>query len=446
MDKAQLQIKVTSLRAQMNDLVNAATKEKRDLTVEEATKFDGYKGELESTKRNIDRLLALEGENRTLNTNPNAQIDPAADQGTNPLDVSQHDLSKYSFMRALRCLVRRQPVDGLEGEISAEIAKRSGKPAQGFYMYGSAGSFVEARAASQREKRDLTASTGVGGINQTVLFQSFIDKLRNRTLVDKVGTRFMAGLVGKFYIPRQSGTASSQWVGEEGAASQSNQTLDQVALAPNTLSCWTDVSRQFVEQTSLDAESFVRDDLAKVMAIEIDRAAFTGNGLSNQPTGILHNSGITHAFPAGGGGAALTWNDMVGMETTLATANADIGALAYVTNNKVRGALKTALRSSVAGAKYIWDDDNTINGYPAFSGNNIPSNLGAADSEGAGALSTIMFGDWEDLIIAMWGGLDIIVDPYTNSKSGGVRVVALQDIDIKVRHNESFLTIDEVLA
>ena len=385
MDKATLQAKVVSLRGQMNDLVATANKraaDQRNLTTEEETKFDGLKAELESAKRNIDRLVALEGEN-TLRTNPNAQIDPEADQGHNPLDVSEKDLSKYSLRRAPLRMINKQPVDGLEREISDEIAKRSGKSAQGFYLYGSAMSAIESRRATQRaERRDLTTSTGVGGINQTVLYQSFIDKLRHRTLVDKVGTRFMAGLVGKFYIPRQSGAGQAYWVGEEGAPTTSNQTIDQVALAPETLGAFTDVSRQFIEQTSLDAEAFVHDDLAKVLAIEIDRAAFAGAGTGNQPTGILHNGAISHFQRATPGGSILSWGDVVGLETDLAALDADMGSLSYVTNTKVRGLLKTTLRSNVAGAKYIWDDDNTINGYPAFAGNNIPSDIGAGDTEG----------------------------------------------------------------
>lgn len=450
MDKATLQTKVVSLRGQMNDLMQTATKEKRELTADEATKFDGLKTELETTKRNIDRLVALESETRSQPNNPNERVQPEIDAPSdpvNPLGVSEKDLARYSVRRAMLRMANRQAVDGLEKEISDEIAKRSGKAPQGFYLYGTAISAMESRAAAQQlERRDLTTSTGVGGINQTVLYQSFIDKLRHRTLIDKVGTRFMAGLVGKFYIPRQSGAGQAYWVGEEGAPTASNQTIDQVALSPKTLGAYTDVSRQFIEQTSLDSEAFVRDDLSKIMAIELDRSAFAGDGTGNSPTGILYNSGIIHMERVTPGGSALTWADAVGMETTLAAADADMGAMSYVTNPKVRGLLKTTLRSNVAGAKYIWDDDNEVNNYPAFASNNIPSNIGAGDTEGAGGLSTIIFGNFSDLIVAMWGGLDILVDPYTNSKTGAVRIVALQDIDVKVRHNESFVTIDDVLA
>ncbi len=450
MTKDSLQAKVVSLKAQRNDLINAAKKENRDLTADEGQKFDALGVELESTKRNIDRLVAVEGENRQgpraqlRDHNPNSEVDPEDDMGNNPLGVPEKDLAKYSVMRAIRCLaIDKKPLDGIEGEVSREIAKRSGKNPHGFYLYGSTTSAIEGRTL--RERRALDTSAGVGGINQTVLYQSFIEKLRHRTLIDKIGARYMAGLVGKFYLPRQSATGTAYWLGENGSPTTSSQAIDQVALTPNTLGAYTDLTRQFVEQTSLDAEAFVRDDLARVLAIEIDRAAFAGDGTSNAPTGLLHISGISHNVRSGPG-SALSWDDVVGMETAVAAADADMGNLSYVTNTKVRGLLKTTLRSNVAGAKYIWDDNNTINGYPAFAGNNIPSNNGPEGSEAHGSNSSIIFGDFSSLVVAMWGGLDIMVDPYTLSSSGGVRIVALQDIDIKVRHNQSFYTIDDVAA
>ena len=50
----------------------------------------------------------------------------------------------------------------------------------------------------------------------------------------------------------------------------------------------------------------------------------------------------------------------------------------------------------------------------------------------------ILFGNWADLILGYWGGLDINTDTATLSTSGGVRVVTLQDIDVAIRHAESF--------
>jgi HK97 family phage major capsid protein len=443
-DKKDLQLKIVGIEGRMNDLMAKAKTEKRELTQAEGEQYDAMVEERAGVRKNIDRLIAHEestGEKRGLNTSPNAHIDPSSEGGENPLGVSQRDLSRYSISRALRCLLNNKAVDGLEGEISREMEKRTGQSAKGFYVY-SAPSFAEARAAraAMEQRADLTTSTGVGGLNQTVLYSSFIELLRHKTLTDKLGVTFMAGLNGKILIPRQATAASTYWLGEEGTPTASAQTLDQVTLNPNTVGCFTDISRQFINQTSMDAESFVRNDLAKIMALEIDRVAFAGTGSSSQPTGVLNASGLTVNVAAAdsGNGGALAWGDLVGLETTVAAADADTTNMVYVTNPKQRGKLKQVLRNSVAGASYIWDDENTINGYNAMASNQISSALTKGSGTG---LSPVILGDWSSMMIGLWGGLDVTVDPYSRSTAGVVRIVALQDVDIELRHVASFVAL-----
>jgi hypothetical protein len=92
-------------------------------------------------------------------------------------------------------------------------------------------------------------------------------------------------------------------------------------------------------------------------------------------------------------------------------------------NSAMRGALKTAEKASNT-AQFIYMDDE-VNGYRAVVSNQVESN-------------DLWFGNFSDLIIAYFSGLDLMVDPYTGSTSGTVRVVALQDVDVAARHGESF--------
>ena len=50
----------------------------------------------------------------------------------------------------------------------------------------------------------------------------------------------------------------------------------------------------------------------------------------------------------------------------------------------------------------------------------------------------MFFGNWADLIFGFWGGLDLLVDPYTLGRSGGVRIIVHQSCDVGVRHPVSF--------
>jgi HK97 family phage major capsid protein len=214
------------------------------------------------------------------------------------------------------------------------------------------------------------------------------------------------------------------------------------------LGAFTDVSRKLLLQSSMDVEAFVRNDLASVIALAIDLAAINGSGASNQPRGILNTVGIGDV--AGGtNGLAPTWAHIVELWTDLAQGNADFGALGILTNARVHGRLMSTLKAAgVSG--YIAEAFPDANGVSNYGGmragisNQVPSNLTKGTSNGV--CSALIAGNWNDLIIGEWGTLDLMVDPYTQSTSGTVRVVALQDVDVAVRHEESFSAMRDALT
>ena len=230
---------------------------------------------------------------------------------------------------------------------------------------------------------------------------------------------------------------------ESGAPTESKQAFDQVTMSPLTVGAYTDISRKLLLQSSIDIEAFVQNDLATVIALELQRVGIKGGG-SKEPTGILATSSIGSVV-GGTNGAAPDWADIIDLETAVSVANADVGTLAYLTNAKVRGKLKQTEKFSTSNGMPVWGEGaSPLNGYRAGVTNAVPSNLtkGTATSK----CSAILFGNFADLIMGMWGGLDITVDPYSNSTSGTVRVVALQDVDLAVRHAESFAAMQDALT
>ena len=115
------------------------------------------------------------------------------------------------------------------------------------------------------------------------------------------------------------------------------------------------------------------------------------------------------------------------METEIATDNADVASMAYIVNAKTRGNCKTTQKfpTNNDGGGVIWENGNTINGYKAICTNQI--NDGDA-----------ILGNFADFILGMFGGLEILVDPFSESTKGGVRLTVFQDIDFGARHEESF--------
>lgn len=332
------------------------------------------------------------------------------------IGLSKKELGKYSFLKLMRAqLDRRFEKDaGLEIEASRAAAEKAGTTPRGLIV------------PTDVLRRDLTAGTATDGaelVADNLLAGSFIDILTNVTAVMSLGATMLTDLQGDVLIPRMTSGASAGWVAAEGGdVSQSDAQFDQVGLTPRTLGVYTEASRQLLMQSSIDVENLIRMDFARSMGIAIDYAALYGSGASGQPTGIKNTTGIN--APTDFVAAVPTYAEMVDMETQVAVDNALVGSTGYLINATMRGGLKTKEKATNT-AQFVWEPGNTVNGYKTAVSNQV-------------ATGNAFFGNWADLLIGLWGGLDILVDPYTNSLSGTIRIVAHQSIDIDVRHPVSF--------
>lgn len=417
------------LLEQARALLDKAEEEKRDLAGDEDTQYHAHLAQAEALRAKIEREENLQRMESQLGQPVQA---PAASAH---LGMGQRDLQRYSLLRAIRSVVNNDWRGAeLEREASEAVAKRLNRQPQGF--------FVPADWA-QRDLLVGTATAGGHTVQTDLLAQSFIDLLRNRMVVQQAGATVLSDLQGNIAIPRQTGGATAYWVAENGAPTESQQAFNQVTMSPKTVGAFTDISRRLLMQSSIDVENFVRNDLATVGALAIDLAGLHGTGSSNQPTGIAATSGIG-SVAGGTNGAAPSWGNIVGLETEVSIDNADMGSLGYITNAKVRGKLKQTEKSSSTGL-WVWTEgDAPLNGYPAYVSNQVRSDLDKGTS--TGVCSAIFFGNWADLIIGLWGGLDVLVDPYTGGTAGTVRVITLQDVDIAVRHAESFAAMLDALT
>jgi len=344
------------------------------------------------------------------------------------VDMNEREIKEYSLLRAIQQAVRNNGklVDGFEREIHEELEKKFGKPARGFYV------------PVQVLTRDVTTTTAAGAVETKLLTSDFIDMLKNKLVLSKAGVRVLRNLIGNVDIPKKTATGSVYWVTEGNAPTEANLTIGKITLSPKTIAGTMDYTRNLLNQTSMDVEQLIKDDLVSNIAIGVETAAINGSGSSGEPTGLLNTSGV-NVVSIGTNGGNPTWSHIVQLETEVAVDNADIGTLAYVTNAKVRGYLKVTPKVS-GYPLFIWGEDNRLNGYNALVTNCVPSNL----TKGTGSnLSAILFGKWDELLIAHWGVLDIVVDPYTNSKSGIITVTLFQDVDVGVRYPAAFAVIKD---
>jgi len=358
---------------------------------------------------------------------------------TSDIGLTKKEAQRFSILKVARYLANPDAAAAREAafemECSAAVGKLTGRSAQGIFL------------PSDVQKRDLVVGTPTAGGNLVatdLLMGSFIDILRNAMVIDKMGTRMLTGLVGNVAIPKQTGGSTIYWVAENTAPTESQQAVGQVLMSPKTAGGFTDIGRTLMNQTSLDVEAFVMSDLAINLGLGIQQAAISGTGASNQPSGLLTR--ITAAVIGGTNGLAPTWDNIIDLETNVANSNADVGTMGYLVNAKTRGKLKRTQKFATTNGDSIWDRGTAepLNGYRAGVTNAVPSNLTKGTS--SGVCSAILFGNFSDLMIGMWGTTDLIRDPYTASSSGGVRIVALQDVDVNVRNVESFATMVDALT
>ncbi len=356
---------------------------------------------------------------------------PVSESGTDAdVGLSEKEIEKFSFMRIVRALSnpndrRAQEAASFEREVS-EAALKSGQPMKGT---GFRIPFEVLRHGKPFMKRDLLVGTSTAGghtVATDLLAASFIDLLRNSMVTDRAGARIMNGLQGNVAIPRQTSGGTAYYVAENSALTESQQAFDQVTLSPKTVGAYTDFSRLLTMQSSIDVEAFVKQDLAQILGIEIDRAALYGSGSSNQPLGVKNVSGINSVdFSAD----APTYAEIVSMETEVAADNALLGSPKFLTSARGRGVLKGVYTNATYGEIPVWKD-GMVNGYEALVSNQI--------SLVSGAKYHYWLGNWSDLLIGFWSGLDLIVDPYAGALAGTVRIIAMQNFDVAVRHPESF--------
>jgi HK97 family phage major capsid protein/HK97 family phage prohead protease len=365
-----------------------------------------------------DVLAAIGKRSAKQHAAPAAAVQPIG--GSADIGMSASEVRSFSFQRAINALANPNNREAWEAaaferECSEAAQQRNGKPSQGIMVPSDV----------LRGQRDLVVGTSTAGgnlVSTDLRTGDFINLLRNRLALANVGATVLNGLQGNVSIPRQTSAASAFWVGENAAPTESQQAFDQISMTPKTIGAFVDYSRKLLLQGSIDVESMIRNDLARVLSLEIDRAGIYGTGSTNQPLGLTNTTGLGSQTITGTG----TFAEYVSMETKVAVANADVASMYYIINATSRGALKTTEKSAGGTVGNFALMDDTLNGYPVVVSNQLGTN-------------DCLFGDFSQMILGLWSGLDLKVDDITGATAGTVRVIALQDLDFAVKQPGAFV-------
>lgn len=336
------------------------------------------------------------------------------------LDMSSAEVRRFSVLRAVRAMAEKDPrVAGIEREANQAICKRLGiqeAPHGGFFV----------PMDVQGHKRDLTAGTPTAGGNLVatdLAASSFIDLLRARSVVAGLGATMLPGLVGNVAIPKLTGAATAYWLANEAAAAtESQQTIGQVPLAPKNLAAYTEVSRQLMLQSTPAADQLVMGDFARVLGLAVDLAVLEGPGTGGAPTGISATAGIGAVT-----GTTLALAGILEFQTDVAAANALTSNSAYVTTPNVAALLSTRQRFTSTDTP-LWQGnvlDGNVMGFRATTTTQVTA-------------ASMVFGDFSNVVIGEWGFLEIALNPYASFAAAITGIRAIQTVDVAIRQAAAF--------
>lgn len=353
-------------------------------------------------------------------------------QPASRLGLTAQDSQRFNMCRAVVAAATNDwKLAGFELECSRAVAQKLGKVAdeRKFYVPFE----VMERPLDQQVRqyleslgrRDLTVATaGAGGFLVGTENIGFIEMLRNRSVAFRMGARRLSGLQGSVTVPRQSAAATAIWLANEASTiTESQQTFVQMALTPKNVGAYTEISRQLLLQSSPGAEGIVTDDLAQVVATAVDLAVLEGSGAGGQPTGISATSGIGAVT-----GTSLAAAGVIEFQTDVAGANVTPMRPGYVTTPAVAGLLMVRPELPTTGTTRLWTGniwDGKLFDMPAMTSNQLTA-------------ASMIFGDWQEVVVGEWGVLEVEVNPYANFVAGIIGVRAIYSMDVGVRRPFAF--------
>lgn len=261
--------------------------------------------------------------------------------------------------------------------------------------------------------------------------QEMLLPLQNALVLARAGARFMTGLQGDIYWPSFSG-ANVSWEGENSDAKDGAGAFTKgTTYKPLRLTAFVDISKQLLIQENQSVEAYIRQALATAIAQKLETTAFgKGKDVANTPDGMFDSSMLDEIVKGD-----LNWANIVYMETKADTKNALYGNLAYIMHPTLIGKAKTKVKDASGAGGFIFtgNGDGMLNGYKALRTNSIPSKIGDSSDEYG-----IVFGNWADYFVGQWGGIELLVDPYTQALKGIVRLIVNSYWNMGFIRKESF--------
>ena len=395
-----------------NEMLDLCKNETRNFTTEEQVSYDEKMSKIDELKKSIEMIERQE--------KLNAEI---ASKVVAPVSNEPKEVRNFSFFKAVNDFTNGK-LDGVEREMHEEAvneARSAGRSINGLGI-----------PSFMLEKRVNEPTQGGSGIAPTNVL-GFADAMREASVFNRVGANILTGLSANTTIP-VAGASTVEWEGENDLAANGGAEFGKVELTPTRLASYVNISKQLLLQNGAAAEQAIIRDLGRATAQKMDAAIFSTASVTGAPAslGALATSEITESAFSN---LASIMLDFVTAEAKLAEVGGLEGNLAYVASPALMAQLKQSAQVAAVNAGM---QGSLINGYPTYFTNGC--------TKSAGVSADFFFGDFSKLYMGMFGGLDIMVDPYSVAVNGQTRLVLNQYMDWGVSDGAGFVKATSLIA
>ena len=321
------------------------------------------------------------------------------------ININTMKEQRFSLLKAIRNVAENRQQDKVTAAVCNEGMKEM--RAAGLNTVGQIYiPTMETRAAVS------VASEGVDVV-ATDLYD-IIEPLRAKNVLVQAGAKFYTGLTNNAQIPVMTGS-NVGWAGETAAATDGNVLFNNVTLTPKRLTAYVDISKMLLAQDSIGVENAIRQDLINAINSKLE-STILGKGAKSAttPAGIFNGKTPTKVTDFEG---------LVGLEAKVEEANV-LGGVSYIASPSARASFRNMMKGSRGTAQLAYTD-GTLDGTPVYSTSNVEA-------------KTFVVGDFSNLAIGSWGGLDIVVDNYTQAVNGMIRLVVNAYFDAALIRPEAF--------
>ena len=411
----QLKDQKAQLKKRAQEIIDTVKKEMRDLTNEESQEIEDIKQqmkekdeELKALQARLDNLSVEDVEDDEQEKEECAGCEDEEDKENkrnNNIISSKMNKKKFSLVKAIRNIANNQPLDDVTLAVinaGQEEARKAGVNAQGQIQLPT------------EERATVTVAADGEDVVATELFD-ILTPLRAKNVLVNAGARFMGNLVGNVQVPIMT-KSNVTWEGETASAKDGAGSFSHKTLSPKRLTAYVDISKQLLMQDSIGVENAIRTDLVNAINSKLEETILgDAEGSATQPAGIFAEITPT---------SVTDFASICAKEAEVEDANV-IGECKYILSNKAKAALRAMPKSSKSTQLVF--ENGEIDGTEAFNTSNVSG-------------KQYVYGDFSNLAIGSWGGVDLTVDPYTKAGDGQVRIVVNMYVDEVVLRPEAFAT------